>query len=294
MGAREDFIKKYAGGFYGDEGSLRKRLENIAGEIYDAQTAPTSPEVTGITDNTTLDEADVNNILLVTADAKTITLPATAEGLKYIIANGGANGTVGITISPNANDKIMGAIQNGETIIRLSGTDNKDIVNTTATAKKGDYIILVADGVDGWYIEGGVGVWTEESQVVVGKLTNQVTVTDNTVLTVADSGKVYNIATDAKAFTLPAIAASNIGMVFTFRNTGADDAVALTISPNASDGINGTIQNAAADSVASGVVNKDLVNTRAGANNGDWVRIEAVALTKWFITGGVGVWASEG
>lgn len=135
---------------------------------------------------------------------------------------------------------------------------------------------------------------------------NQVTVTDDTVLTQDDSGKTFNIATDAKSFTLPAITADNVGkMKFRFRNTGADGAVALTISPNAVDGINGSVPagtggNADATtadglvSKASGVVDKDLVNTKATANIGDWIELEAVALTKWFITGGVGIWASEG
>lgn len=120
-------------------------------------------------------------------------------------------------------------------------------------------------------------------------------VTDNKTLTAADNGKTFKIATDAKAFTLPLITASMVseGTEFTFINTGADGAVALTLSPNALDGINGTIANAAADSVASGVVNKDLVNTKATANNMDYVKIKAIALTKWGIVGGVGIHASE-
>jgi hypothetical protein len=125
------------------------------------------------------------------------------------------------------------------------------------------------------------------------KNANQLLVTDNTTLTEDDSGKTINIATDAKVITLPLITADNLGMKFRFRNTGADGAVALTLSPDALDGINGTVANAAADSVASGVVSKDLVNTKATANNMDWIEIEAVALTKWAITGGVGIWASE-
>lgn len=127
-----------------------------------------------------------------------------------------------------------------------------------------------------------------------GRLTNETLVTGNTTLTAADSGKTFNIATDAKTFTLPQITTANLGTEFTFRNTGADGAVALTISPNATDGIFGTVPNAAADSVASGVVDKNLVNTKATANQGDYITLKAVALTKWIITGGVGIWASEG
>jgi hypothetical protein len=247
-----------------------------------------------VTANTNLLAAHSGKTIACATNGVVFTLPATVAGYRYKILNTGADGAAGITVSPNASDKIMGAFDNGAVKVVMSGTNNKDVVNTQATAKKGDYIVLVGDGTDGWYIEDATGVWTEESQVELGIIATQVTVTDNTVLTAADSGKTYNIATDAKTFTLPAITAANIGMNFTFRNTGADDDVALTISPNASDGINGTIPNAALDSVASGNVNKDLVNTKVGANNGDWVRLEAVALTKWFITGGVGVWASEG
>jgi len=124
------------------------------------------------------------------------------------------------------------------------------------------------------------------------KTGSAVLITDDLTLTEGDSGKTINIATDAKTITLPLIGANP--MKFRFRNTGADGAVALTISPNALDGINGSIANAAADSVGSGVVNKNLVNTKATANNMDWVQIESVSATKWAITGGVGIWASEG
>lgn len=124
-------------------------------------------------------------------------------------------------------------------------------------------------------------------------LMEQVTITATTTLTIADSGVDHNVATDALTITLPDITADNVGMTFLFRNTGADGAVALTLSPAATDGINGTIANAAVDSVASGVVDKDIVNTKATANNGDFIVLTAVALNKWFITGGVGIWASQ-
>lgn len=126
------------------------------------------------------------------------------------------------------------------------------------------------------------------------KNANAELITDDLTLTEDDSGKTINIATDAKTITLPLISATNLGMKFRFRNTGADGAVALTLSPNALDGINGTVANAAADSVGSGVVNKNLVNTKTTANNMDWIELEAVSTTKWAITGGVGIWASEG
>ena len=107
------------------------------------------------------------------------------------------------------------------------------------------------------------------------------------------AGQEFNVGTDALTLTLPKIYSTNLGMEFTFRNIGADGNNIITISPNAADGVNGSIANAAADSVASGTVDKDIVNTKATANKGDWIKIKAVALTAWYITGGVGIWASE-
>lgn len=291
MSAKETYIKNMTSFYFGDVNILRKALALFAGELYDAKQLG-AMEVNVITANATLDEGDVNKLHIVTADS-VITLPATSEGLRFFILNGAVDGAAQITISPNASDMIKGSFSNGEKVIRMTGTDNKDIVNTKATAKNGDFIVLNADDSAGYYIENGTGIWVEESTAYVGPLATQVTVTDNTVLTAADSGKTFNCATDEKAFTLPAITTATIGMKFKFRNTADDGDAILTISPNASDGINGTIANAAADSVASGEVNKDLVNTKSTANNGDYVEIEAVALTKWYITGGVGIWASE-
>ena len=131
------------------------------------------------------------------------------------------------------------------------------------------------------------------SNSVLRARSKQETLTTTQDISANQAGSEFNIATDAKVITLPAIDANNIGMEFTFRNTGADGNNTITLSPAAADGINGTIANAAADSVASGTANKDLVNTKATANKGDWCTIKAVAAGAWYITGGVGIWASE-
>lgn len=123
----------------------------------------------------------------------------------------------------------------------------------------------------------------------------QVLVTDNKTLVVNDAQIVQVIATDAKVFTMPLITAAMVaaGTEFHFVNNGADDAVALTLAPDALDAFHGTIANAAADKVAGGVVDKDWVNTKATANKGDYCKAKAMALTEWHITAGVGIWASE-
>ena len=121
----------------------------------------------------------------------------------------------------------------------------------------------------------------------------QSTITASASIGAGEADADQNVATDALVATLPKIEAGNLGMTFLFRNTGADGNNIVTLSPNAVDGIHGTIANSSADSVASGVVDKDFVNTKATANKGDYVILRAVALTEWYIVGGVGIWASE-
>ena len=127
------------------------------------------------------------------------------------------------------------------------------------------------------------------SNSVLRARSKQETLTTTQDISINDAGTDFNIATDAKVLTLPAITAENIGAEFTFRNTGADGNNIITISPAATDAIHGTI--AAVSS--GGVDNKDWINTKASANKGDWCTLKAVALTDWYITGGDGVWASE-
>ena len=122
---------------------------------------------------------------------------------------------------------------------------------------------------------------------------SQETRTASASVPAGDAGIDQNIATDALVMSLPKITSGNLGMTYLFRNTGADGNNIITLSPDAADSFNGTIANASADSVAGGVAGKDWVNTKATANKGDYVVIRAVALTKWYIVGGVGVWASE-
>lgn len=101
--------------------------------------------------NKTLDEGDIGVAQVVTADAKTITLPATVVGYTYTIINGGPDGTILVTVAPAAADKIMG---NG-----FTSADNKAALNTKATAKRGDKLVLVGDGANGWMVQECVGTW---------------------------------------------------------------------------------------------------------------------------------------
>lgn len=138
-----------------------------------------------------------------------------------------------------------------------------------------------------------MGTTITTSNDVLRARSKQTTLSTTQSVNANQAGGEFNIATDAIVITLPAINANNIGMEFTFRNTGADGNNIITLSPASSDSINGSIANAAADSVAGGVADKDWINTKATANKGDWCTLKAVALTTWYVTGGVGIWASE-
>lgn len=119
--------------------------------------------VVEVTADVTLTPEDSGTTYLVGTDALTVTLPPTKKGVRYKFINSGADGNNIITVSPNASDAIFGTVQNAAQDNVSGGTDDKDIINTKATANKGDYIILEGDGADGWYIVGGVGIWASEA-----------------------------------------------------------------------------------------------------------------------------------
>jgi len=135
------------------------------------------------------------------------------------------------------------------------------------------------------------------SNQVVRERRATTTLTTSTTISEGNSTKDYSIATDALVITLPTISADNLGMEFTFRNTGADANNIITLSPASTDAFIGGFPfvtgSTASMNRASGTVNKDWINTKATSKKGDYVVIKAVAVGAWYIQGGQGVWASE-
>lgn len=107
--------------------------------------------------NKSLVAADAGIVQEVDTDAVVITLPATAIGLVFTIRNAGADGAVEVKVSPAAADLIQG---NG-----FTAADNKDAINTKATAKKGDEITIIGDGLvaAGWTLHQVAGIWAREA-----------------------------------------------------------------------------------------------------------------------------------
>ena len=112
-----------------------------------------------ITASQTLSNADSGKVFLIGTDALVVTLPATSKAVTFTFINSGADGNNIITISPDANDKIIGTIVNAAADAVCSASDDGDLVNTKATSNRGDRVTLVGDGVDGWYITEGCGIW---------------------------------------------------------------------------------------------------------------------------------------
>lgn len=109
-----------------------------------------------ISADATLDETDTGSLQWVDTDAKVITLPAIATGLDGVaIVNGGSFGTVLVTISPQAADKILGP--------GITSADDKDLLNTKATARRGDFAILGGNDADGYAVQALRGTWARQA-----------------------------------------------------------------------------------------------------------------------------------
>ena len=85
----------------------------------------------------------------------TFTLPAITEGRVFTFVNTGEDGHNTFTISPNASDGIL----------YVGGlVDDKDLINTKATSKVGDFVKIAAlNSTAHWTVVECQGVWTKES-----------------------------------------------------------------------------------------------------------------------------------
>jgi hypothetical protein len=102
----------------------------------------------------TLDIQDTGKTFFVDTDAQTMTLLtyAAATAIRIKVVNIGAYGTVAVSIDPAAGDLISGPDD--------TGADGGIMVNTKATAQRGDYVVLSSGGDDGYMVEEIQGTWT--------------------------------------------------------------------------------------------------------------------------------------
>lgn len=101
--------------------------------------------------NYTVDATDSGTTIFVDTDAVVITLPAVGgiNGVKVV--NIAAFGAALISAAPNAADMVEGP--------GITAADNKAILNTKATARRGDYINIYDGDANGWAIVEMKGTW---------------------------------------------------------------------------------------------------------------------------------------
>lgn len=106
----------------------------------------------------TFDAQDCGKLFACTeaADGDALTLPAVADGFAgAVILYVGAFGGAAITIDPNAADMILGP--------DITGADNKDLILTKATSRRGDFVKLESGDADGYHVTELRGTWAREA-----------------------------------------------------------------------------------------------------------------------------------
>lgn len=92
----------------------------------------------------------------VAGDGAALTLPSIADGLNGIsIVAIGAFGTTQVKIDPAALDMILGP--------NITGADNKDLLLTKATQRRGDFVTLDFGDADGYAVTEMRGIWAREA-----------------------------------------------------------------------------------------------------------------------------------
>lgn len=109
-----------------------------------------------LTSTKTFDAQDNGKLFWCTGDGSALTLPSIADGLSGVkLVAGGAFGTMAMTVSPAAADMILAR--------DMGGVDNKDLLLTKATQRRGDYVVLTFGDADGYAAAELRGIWTAEA-----------------------------------------------------------------------------------------------------------------------------------
>lgn len=117
----------------------------------------------GLIDATAVEKTGAYTVVTTTDSAKTFrvnnadvtfTLPAIAIGNVFTFVFTGNDGQGSITLSPNAVDGVTYA---------GSQTDDKDLILTKATAKRGDFVTIASiDQVVSWQVVAARGIWAKQ------------------------------------------------------------------------------------------------------------------------------------
>lgn len=102
------------------------------------------------TGNVTLTAADSGATVIVdTTTSATISLPSTKKGLMFTVSLKQITAGAGHEVDPTAVDKIL-----------IGGkADGASYVCSGATDALADFVTVIGDGVDGWYVASQRGTW---------------------------------------------------------------------------------------------------------------------------------------
>jgi hypothetical protein len=115
--------------------------------------------VINLTASATLTAADHGALIIADSTTSVVAqLPATQKGLRYTLLVKQLTGAGGHAFSPNASDKIMGVTTQAGSAT-FAKADDADLVCSAATDVVGNFVTLVGDGVDGWWVTGISGTW---------------------------------------------------------------------------------------------------------------------------------------
>ena len=105
--------------------------------------------------NYTIVNGDSGKTITSSTEGIKFTLPAISIGRVVTFVNTAPDGANTLTISPNANDGILYA---------GSLTDDKDLINTKATSKVGDFVVLASlNSTAHWTVVDVQGVFAKEA-----------------------------------------------------------------------------------------------------------------------------------
>ena len=113
-----------------------------------------------------ISESNLGNDHNVATDGLTIGIPKITSGnlgMSIFFRNTGADGNNKLTISPDDSNKILGGMTQAAAVFHASGVLGKDLINTKATSKLGDWVELRAVSLTEWYVVGGQGIWASEA-----------------------------------------------------------------------------------------------------------------------------------
>ena len=113
-----------------------------------------------------ISEGNIGNDHNVAVDGLTIGIPLITSGnlgCTIFFRNTGADANNIVSISPKNTNKIVGGMTQAAAVFHASGALGKDLQNTKATSKTGDWVALRAVSLTEWYIIGGQGIWASES-----------------------------------------------------------------------------------------------------------------------------------